>query len=79
MSEEVFGQTLQSGSIVGRDGLFASVVDAEAGVFRGKEIGEFGGGDAFGVSEGVEEVVTEEFDGGHALKAAIGCEGMLGT
>jgi hypothetical protein len=33
----------------GGDGLFAAVVDVEAGVFPGEEIGKFGGADEFGV------------------------------
>jgi hypothetical protein len=49
---------------VGGDGLFSAVVDIEAGVFPGEEIGKFGGADEFGVAEGLEEAVAEEFDGG---------------
>ena len=44
--------------------MFAAVVDIEAGVFPGEEVGEFGGADEFGVAEGVEEAVAEECDGG---------------
>jgi hypothetical protein len=44
--------------------LFAAVVDVEAGVFPGEEVGEFGGVDEFGVAEGLEEAVAEECDGG---------------
>ena len=46
-------------------------------MFPGEEVGEFGGADEFGVVEGMEEAVTEEFDGGskivggHAVEAAI--------
>ncbi len=60
------------------------MVDIEAGVFPGKEVGEFGGADEFGVAEGVEEAVAEEFDGGseifggHAVEAAVGGEESVG-
>ncbi|MDB4327569.1 hypothetical protein N9962_00310 [bacterium] len=77
MAEQIFRQTLATGGVVGGDGLFAAVVDIEAGVFPGEEVGEFGGTDEFGVTESVEEVVAKEFDGGskvvggHAVEAAI--------
>jgi hypothetical protein len=64
--------------------LFAAVVDIEAGVFPGEEVGEFGGADEFGVAEGMEEAVAEEFDGGsevfggHAVEAAVGGEKSVG-
>ena len=64
--------------------MFAAVVDIEAGVFPGEEIGEFTGADEFGVSEGVKEAVAEEFDGrtevfgGHAVEAAVGSEESVG-
>jgi hypothetical protein len=63
---------------VGGDGLFPTVVDVEARVFPGEEVGEFGGADEFGVAEGVEEAVAEECDGGtevfdgHTVEAAVG-------
>ena len=60
MAEEIFCEALAAGGVVGGDGLFAAVVDIEAGVFPGEEIGEFGGTDEFGVAEGVEEAVAEE-------------------
>ncbi len=69
---------------MGGDGLFAAVVDVEAGVFPGEEVGEFGGTDEFGVTESVEKAVTEEFDGGskvvggHAVEAAIRGEEAIG-
>ena len=77
MAQQILGEALATRGVVGGDGLFAAVVDAETGVFPGKEIGQFGGTDEFGVAEGVEEVVAEEFDGGseifggHAVEAAI--------
>ena len=49
---------------MGGDGLFSAVVDIEAGVFPGEEVGEFGGADEFGVVECVKEAVAEESDGG---------------
>jgi hypothetical protein len=65
--------------------LFAAVVDVEAGVFPGEEVGEFGGADEFGVVECVKEAVAEESDGGteifggHAVEAAIGGEESVGS
>jgi len=70
---------------VGGDGLFAAVVDAEAGVFPGEEIGQLFGADEFGVTESVEEAVAEEFDGGteifsgHAVEATVGGEESVGS
>ena len=84
MAEEVFRQTFTTGGVVGGDGLFSAVVDIEAGVFPGEEIGKFGGTDEFGVAEGVKEAVAEEFDGGsevfggHAVEAAVGGEESVG-
>ena len=84
MAEQIFRETLATGGVVGGDGLFAAVVDIEAGVFPGEEVGEFGGADEFGVAEGVEEAVAEEFDGGsevfggHAVEAAVGGEESVG-
>jgi hypothetical protein len=84
MAKKVFGETFATGFVVGGDGLFAAVVDVEAGVFPGEEVGELGGADEFGVAEGVEEAVTEEFDGGsqvfggHAVEAAVGCKESVG-
>ena len=76
MAEQIFRQTLATGGVVGGDEFFAAVVDVEAGVFPGEEVGEFGGTDEFGVVEGMEKAVTEEFDGGskvvggHAVEAS---------
>jgi hypothetical protein len=70
---------------VGGDGFFAAVVDVEAGVFPGEEVGEFAGADELGFAEGVEEAVAEEFDGGvevfggHAVEAAVGGEESVGS
>jgi hypothetical protein len=47
---------------VGGDRFFASVVDAEAGVFPREEIGELFGTDEFGSAEALEKVVAEKFD-----------------
>lgn len=71
-------QALAPGAVVGGDEFFAAVVDVEAGVFPGEQVGEFSGADEFGVAEGVEEAAAEEFDGrievfsGHAVEAAVG-------
>jgi hypothetical protein len=70
--------------VVGGDGFFAAVVDVEAGVFPGEEIGEAAGADVFAFMEGVEEAVAEEFDGGgevfggHAVEATIRGEEAVG-
>ena len=75
MAEQILGEALATGFVVGGDRLFPAVVDIEAGVFPGKEVG---------VAEGVEEAVAEEFDGGreifggHAVEAAIGREESVG-
>jgi hypothetical protein len=84
MAEQIFGQALATGGVVGGDGLFATVVDVEAGVFPGEEVGEFAGADEFGIAEGVKEAVAEEFDGGsevfggHAVEAAVRGEESVG-
>ena len=57
---------------MGGHGLFAAVVDAEAGVFPREEVGEFLRADEFGVAQGVEEAVAEDAtedagDGEHEL------------
>jgi hypothetical protein len=65
-------------------GFSPAVVDVEAGVFPREQIGEFAGADEFGVAQGVEELVPEEFDGrgeifgGHAVEAAVGGEEPVG-
>ncbi len=85
MAQQIFRETLATGSVVGADGLFAAVVDAEAGVFPGKEIGQFFWADEFGVVESMEEAVAEEFDGGrkvvggHAVEGPIGREEPIGS
>jgi hypothetical protein len=53
MAEEIFRQTLAPGAVVGGDGFFAAVVDVEAGVFPGEQVGEFAGADELGLAEGV--------------------------
>ena len=84
MAEEIFGKAFATGGVVGGDGLFAAVMDREAGVFPGEEVGEIAGADEFGIAEGVEEAVAEEFDGGrevfggHAVEATVGGEESVG-
>ena len=84
MAEEVFRQTFTTGDVVGRNGLFAAVVDIESGVFPGEEVGEFSRANEFGVAEGVEKALTEEFDGGseifggHTMEATVGREESVG-
>ena len=75
MAEEILGQAFTTGDVVGGNRFFTAVVDIEAGVFPGEEVGEFTGADELGVAQGVEEAVAEEFDGGsevfggHAVEA----------
>jgi hypothetical protein len=84
VAEQILGKTFTTCSVVAGDGLFAAVVDIEAGVFPREEVGELGGADEFGVAEGVEEAVAEEFDGrsevfgGHAVEATVGREESIG-
>jgi len=40
MTDEVFGEAFAAGVVVGGHGLFAAVVDGEAGVFPSEEAGE---------------------------------------
>ena len=85
MAEEILGETLATSGVVGGDEFFAAVVDVEAGVFPGEEVGELLWTDEFGVAEGVEEAVAEEFDGGseilggHAVEATVGGEEAVGS
>jgi len=64
MAQKVIGEAFAAGAVVGGDGFFAAVVDVEAGVLPGEQVGEFSGADEFGFAQGVEEAVAEEFDGG---------------
>ena len=56
MAEEILGEAFTTSGVVGGDEFFAAVVDAEAGVFPGEEVGEFGGADEFGVAEGFAQI-----------------------
>lgn len=84
MAQKILGEAFAAGAVVGWDGFFAAVVDVEAGVFPREEVGEFARADEFGVAEGVEEAVAEEFDDGgevfdgHAMEAAVGGEESVG-
>jgi hypothetical protein len=70
--------------VVGGDGFFAAVVDVEAGMFPGDEVGEFFRTDVFAVAQGLEEAVAEEFDGGggvfggHAVETSVRSEESVG-
>ncbi len=48
---------------MGWDGFFTAVVDVEAGMFPGDEVGGAAGADGFALAQGVEETMVEEFDG----------------
>ncbi|MDA0766719.1 MAG: hypothetical protein O3A92_07845 [Verrucomicrobia bacterium] len=52
VAKEIFGEALATGFVVSGDGLFAAVVDREAGVLPGEEVGELAGTDELGVAEG---------------------------
>ena len=84
MAEQILGQASSSGFVVSGNGLFAAVVDGEAGVFPGEEVGEFFRADEFSVAQGVEETVAEEVDGGrevfggHAVEATVGGKESVG-
>ena len=78
MAQKVFGEAFAADGVVGGDGLFATVVDVEAGVLPGEEVGEFFRADEFGLAQGVEEVVTEEFDGGGKVLGGQAVEGAVG-
>ncbi len=85
MAEEILGEAFASGAVVGGNGFLAAVVDVEAGVFPGEEVGKFSGADELGFAQGVEEAVAEEFDGrfevfgGHAVEMAVGGEEAVGS
>ncbi len=84
VAEEVFGEAFAAFGVVGGDGFFAAIVDVEAGMFPGEEVGEAAGADVFAVAQALEETVAEEFDGGgevfggHAVEAAVGGEEAVG-
>ncbi len=59
MTEEILGEALAAGAVVGGDGLFAAVVDVEAGVFPSEEVGEVFRADELGFAQGVKEAVAE--------------------
>jgi hypothetical protein len=48
MAEEIFGEAFAASAGVGGDGFFAIIVDVEAGVFPGEQVGEFSGADELG-------------------------------
>ena len=84
MAQKILGEAFAPGAVVGGDGFFAAVVDREAGVLPGEEVGEFLRADELGFAEGVEEAVAEEFDGwvevfgGHAMEPAVRGEESVG-
>ena len=50
MTQEVFGEAFSTFVVVGGDGFFAAIVDVEAGMFPGDEVGEAAGADVFAVA-----------------------------
>ena len=84
MAEEILGEAFAPGAIVGGDGFLAAVVDVEARMLPGEQVGEFAGADELGFAQGVEEAVAGEFDGGvavfggHAVEMAVGGEEAVG-
>jgi hypothetical protein len=71
MTEQILGEALAALGVVGGDGFFAAVVDAEAGMFPREKVGEAIGADVFAVAQGAEEAVAEEFDGGARSSAGM--------
>ena len=47
MAEQILGEALTAFGVVGGDGFFAAIVDVEAGMFPGEEVGEFFRADVF--------------------------------
>jgi hypothetical protein len=80
MTAEIFGEAFAAFGVVGWNGFFAAIVDVEAGMLSGEEVGEEAGADVFAIAQGLEETVAEEFDGGlevfggHAVETAVGGE-----
>ena len=50
MAEEIFSEALAAIGVVGGNGFFAAIVDVEAGMFPGDEVGEAAGADVFAVA-----------------------------
>ena len=79
MAEQILGEAPAAFGVVGGDGFFAAVVDVEAGMFPGEEVGEAAGADVFALAQGVEETVAKEFDGkGRGLRRACSGNGRRG-
>jgi len=53
VAEKVLCQALWACGVVGVDNFFSPVVDIEAGVFPGKQVGKFPGADELRVAQGV--------------------------
>ena len=84
MAQEVLGQAFAASGIVRCDDFLPPIVDVEAWVFPGEEVGELLRADEFGVAQGVKEAVAEKLDGGghgflrHAVESAVGGEESVG-
>lgn len=84
MAQKVLSEAFAAGAVMGGHGLFAAIVDVEAGMLPSEKVGEFFRADEFGLAQGVKEAVAKEFDGGgevfngHAVEAAVGSEESVG-
>jgi len=58
MAQKVLSEAFAAGAVMGGHGFFAAVVDVEAGVLPGEQVGEFLRADEFGLAEGVEEAMA---------------------
>jgi len=64
VTEEVLGEAFSACGVVGGYDFLAPVVDVEAGMFPGEQVGKSLGADESGLAQCVEEAVAEELDGG---------------
>lgn len=84
MAQKLLSEAFAAGAVMGGHGLFAAIVDVEAGMLPSEKVGEFFRADEFGLAQGVKEAVAKEFDGlgevfnGHAVEAAVGSEESVG-
>ena len=84
VTEEVLGEAFSACGVVGGYDFLAPVVDVEAGMFPREQVGKSLGANESGITQGVEEAVAEEFDGGskvfggHTVESAVGGEESIG-
>ena len=82
-AQKILCQALAAFGVAGGDGFFPAV-DVKAAVFPGEKLGDFLGAEVFGLAEGLEEPVAENFGDrseallGHGVKAAFVVEQAVG-